>query len=73
MPKHTKVITIEITVEQFLDNCSDSELKELDLLIQSPRYQNRINLAPKDHKKQTQPAEKNTELQKRPAEKNLTL
>lgn len=42
MPKHTQVFTIEITVERFLENCSDDELKEIDLLIQSPRYQNRI-------------------------------
>lgn len=42
MPKHTQVITIEITPERFLENCSDDELKELDLLIQSERYQSRI-------------------------------
>lgn len=42
MPKHTKVNTIEITPERFLENCSDDELKELDLLIQSDIYQSRI-------------------------------
>ncbi len=42
MPKHTQVITIEITPERFLENCSDDELKEIDLLIQSERYQSRI-------------------------------
>ncbi len=42
MPKIAKVLHIEITPEQFLDNCSDNELKEIDLLIQSPRFQNRI-------------------------------
>lgn len=43
MPQVTKVMQIEITPEQFLDNCSDIELKEIDLLIQSQRFQNRIN------------------------------
>lgn len=43
MPTITKVLTVSITVEQFLENCSDTELKELDLLIQAPRYANRIN------------------------------
>lgn len=42
MPKHTQNISIEITPERFLDLCSDYELKELDLLIQSERYQKRI-------------------------------
>ncbi len=42
MPTITKVLTVSITVEQFLENCSDTELKELDLLIQAPRYANRI-------------------------------
>lgn len=43
MPTLTKVLTVTVTPEQFLENCSDIELKELDLLIQSPRYTNRIN------------------------------
>ena len=43
MPTLSKVLTVTVTVEQFLENCSDIELKELDLLIQSPRYDNRIN------------------------------
>lgn len=43
MPTLTKVLTVTVTPEQFLENCSDLELKELDLLIQSPRYANRIN------------------------------
>lgn len=42
MPKITKVLTVEVTPEQFLENCSDNEIKELDLLLQSPRYQQRI-------------------------------
>lgn len=43
MPTLTKVLTVTVTPEQFLENCSNLELKELDLLIQSPRYANRIN------------------------------
>ena len=43
MPTLTKVLTVTVTPEQFLENYSDNELKELDLLIQSPRYANRIN------------------------------
>lgn len=43
MPTITKVLTVTVTPEQFLENCSDDELKELDLLIQSPIYANRIN------------------------------
>jgi hypothetical protein len=43
MPTLTKVLTVTVTPEQFLENCSDLELKELNLLIQSPRYANRIN------------------------------
>ena len=43
MPTLSKVLTVNVTVEQFLENCSDLELKELDLLIQLPRYANRIN------------------------------
>lgn len=43
MPTLTKVLTVTVTPEQFIENCSDNELKELDLLIESPRYANRIN------------------------------
>lgn len=43
MPTITKVLSVTITPEQFIENCSDTELKELDLLIQSLRYTNRIN------------------------------
>jgi hypothetical protein len=46
MPSITKVIHIEVTPEQFLENCSVNELKEIDLLIQSPRYQNKMNGQP---------------------------
>lgn len=42
MPTITKVLNVTITPEQFLENCSDNEIKELDLLLQSPRYQSKI-------------------------------
>lgn len=42
MPTLSKNFTLTVTPEQFLENCSDLELKELDLLIQSERYQHRI-------------------------------
>jgi hypothetical protein len=42
MPTLTKVFTVTVTPEQFLENCSDLELQELDLLIQLPRYAHRI-------------------------------
>jgi hypothetical protein len=43
MPKLSKSFHLEITVEQFLNACSASELKELDLLLSSPRYQYKMN------------------------------
>ena len=42
MPEITKVFQVDITPERFLDACSDNELKEINLLIQSERFQNRI-------------------------------
>lgn len=33
MPKLQKVYTLDITPQQFIDNCSDVELMELDLLL----------------------------------------
>lgn len=42
MPIHQKIFTIEITPQQFLNNCSPAELKEVDLLIQGAFYQNRM-------------------------------
>lgn len=42
MPTLSKNFTLTITPEQFLENCTDLELKELDLPIQSERYQWRI-------------------------------
>jgi len=42
MPEITKVFQVDITPERFLDACSDNELKEIDLLIQTERFQQRI-------------------------------
>lgn len=39
MPKLDKIFTLEVTPEQFLRNCSPTELIELDLMLQSPHYQ----------------------------------
>ena len=49
MPKLQKVFTLDVTPERFLDNCSVEELLEVDILLSSPRYQNKMNL----HKNQT--------------------
>lgn len=43
MPKITEVHLIDITPEKFLENCSPVELREIDHLIQSPRFQARMN------------------------------
>lgn len=40
MPSLDKVFTLSVTVEQFLNACSDVELQELDLLL--PKYLKRI-------------------------------
>jgi hypothetical protein len=42
MPTLNKQFTLEITPEQFLNNCSVSELIETQLLLSSARYQNKI-------------------------------
>jgi hypothetical protein len=42
MPTFNKQFTLNITVEQFLDNCSAIELQEVELLISSARYQNKM-------------------------------
>lgn len=43
MPKIEKIISLEITPEQFLNNCSSYELQELELLLSRDFYQNRKN------------------------------
>lgn len=42
MPKIQKSFELEITPERFLDACSNEELQEIDLLIQSPRFRARL-------------------------------
>lgn len=42
MPKLSIPFDIDITPEKFLRNCSNLELRELDLLLQSPHYQVRM-------------------------------
>ena len=39
MPKITKQFTLDITVQRFLNACSDDEIYELWLLLSSPKYQ----------------------------------
>lgn len=43
MPRLDKMFSLEITPDQFLRNCSSTELVEIDLLIQSPFYQMRMH------------------------------
>lgn len=45
MPKIDQHHTIDITVEKFLNACSANELQEVDLLIQSNRYQAKMGRA----------------------------
>jgi hypothetical protein len=42
MPKVDKMFSLEITTEQFLQVCSPQELIEIDLLLNSPRFQNKM-------------------------------
>ena len=42
MPKITRTFELEITPERFLEACSNEELQEVDLLIQSPRFRERL-------------------------------
>ena len=59
MPEIQKVFHLSISPERFLDACSPTELQEIDLLIQAPRYRNQMKMeefldqAIKDH---TEPA-----------------
>lgn len=43
MPKVDKILTIEITPERFLIACSPTELAEIDILIQTKYFQDKIN------------------------------
>lgn len=42
MPRIDKLYTLEVGVEQFLNACSPLELKEVEMAILSPRFQNRM-------------------------------
>lgn len=42
MPSINKTFTLEVRPEQFLEACSALELKEIEMLIQSQRFQNKI-------------------------------
>ena len=42
MPKITQLNEIDISPEKYLSNCSDIELQELDLLLQTAYYQIRM-------------------------------
>lgn len=44
MPKINKPLSFEITPEQFLNACSRTELLEVNVLLSSSHYQNRMNL-----------------------------
>jgi hypothetical protein len=46
MPKIDKILSLEITPEQFLNACSPNELQEIYLLIQSSRYWYEFNPDP---------------------------
>ena len=39
MPRLERTYTIDVTPENFLNNCSREELIELELLLSKPRYQ----------------------------------
>ena len=43
MPKIEKAFRLEVTPERFLEACSSEELIELDMLLTSPRYRERMN------------------------------
>lgn len=60
MPKIDKVLTLEISPEQFLNSCSATELQEIDLLIQSPRFQSKMRRKIQDTRpSQTLPSKSN--------------
>jgi hypothetical protein len=42
MPTIQKIFTIEVTPEKFLEYCSQTELMEVDMLLNSERFQRRI-------------------------------
>ncbi len=46
MPDIQKVYTLSITVEQFINACSRTELIELGFILDSPRIQEKIKQQP---------------------------
>lgn len=48
MPTLSRPFDLTITPESFLSACSPGELQEVDLLIQSPRFRNKINRSEAD-------------------------
>lgn len=42
MPKIQQIQVIDISPEKFLDQCTDAELKELDMLLDMPRFRSRL-------------------------------
>lgn len=42
MPKLNKIYTLTITPEQFIEACSDIELQELQMLLDAPRFQKKL-------------------------------
>lgn len=42
MPQIQKIFTLEVTPEKFLNACSPQELKEVELLLSSPRFQTKL-------------------------------
>ncbi|MBO2546070.1 hypothetical protein J0871_16760 [Salegentibacter sp. BDJ18] len=42
MPRIQKAYTLDISPEQFLNNCSGTELQEIALLINTNRYQSKM-------------------------------
>ncbi len=45
MPAINQLNSIDISVEKFLNACSQVELREVEILINSPHFQQRMNQA----------------------------
>ncbi len=43
MPKVQKIFNLEVTPDKFLRACSATELREVELLLSSKTYQNKMN------------------------------
>lgn len=63
MPKITEIHSIDITPERFLNNCSGTELQEVNLLLNSRRFQERM-YNPKEMALQTLKESKNDNFPK---------